>query len=300
MDTMRKLLFFAFFLSMFFVSEKTIGQHFVPLKLSISPDEFNMAAYGGLSLDRGNEPGFLKSLSNTGQTGFIVNAMYTKKGGERFSQFMLDINPIIIDWDPFTWNKLVSQPVDSFYVDKLPYAEDAFLHIGWHYNRLNRIRGTRIRTEFTAMKIFTDFYFRPYSIDKNSQNFRFATYNISSGFQFAYVKKEVPLLGNYLIGASISANAMLINEPPNYDNSFAALMNNQFTDKNVIGPGFKLTVQTNYLNIYVDMRQYYGLDTGDKFTKMPLVLVGAFGNLHWISKKNKTNTIEDDTPPVLE
>lgn len=268
------------------------AQHFVPLKLSVSPDKFDVALYGGFSLDKGSEPEFIKSLSNTAQSGFIINALYFKRGSHSlwFNQFMLDINPIIINWDPFTWNKLVSQPVDSFYVHKMPYAEDAFLHIGWHITHLQRV--PRKKYEYTIYRIFNELYYRPYSIDKTVNNetinYRFSTVNFQTGFQFGYVQKEVPTLGTFLIALSGQFNIMMINEQDAYIHNFSALTN--YTDKNFWGPGGKLSLQTNFLNVYFEVRQYYGFTTGEKFTQDATLLVGAFGNISWTTKRRHTET----------
>ncbi len=283
----------ALILAGLFVFNFAFSQHFVPLKLSISPDDFNMAGYGGFSLDKGSEPEFIRSLSNTAQSGFIVNALYSKMGGSLlFHQFMIDINPIIINWDPFTWNKLVSQPIDSFYVQKMPFAEDAFLHIGWHMANLKKIYGKRTKNEYRLFKLFSEVYYRPYSLDKNGVNYRFASFNIVNGLQFGYVQKEVPVLGNFLIALSAQYNFMLVNEQDNYMNNFTALT--KYNDKLFMGPGGKLTVQTNFLNIYIEGRQYFGMHTHEKFTTDPTILVGAFGNISWTShkKSNGSNDVQ--------
>ncbi len=274
------------------VSIATYSQHFVPLKLSITPDEVNMAFYGGLSLDKGNGEKLSSSLSNTTQTGFIVNALYRKRGKtQKFHQFLVDFNPIIVGWDPFSWNKIVKQPVDSFAVNKLPFSEDAFLHVGWQGNSLSRIFGTRNKSEYQLFRLFGDFYYRPHNVTRNDVDYQFSTYNVSMGMQYSYVKKDVPTIGSFLIGFSAQCNFLLNNESDDNLHSFEAIMGNRYSGKNYVGPGAKLIVQTNYLNIYVEGRQYYAIDPGfedKKFTTEPIILVGAFANLQWTSKKNKT------------
>ncbi len=277
----------------FFVALTLKAQHFIPLKLSISPDEFTMAAYGGFSLDKGGEPDFLQSLSSSGQTGFVVNAMFRERRSLSYSQFMLDVNPILINWDPFTWNKLIKQPVDSFYVVKLPFAEDAFLHIGWHYNILTQMHRVASETEYTLKKTFIELYYRPYSlINQQDINYRFSVFNVSTGVQFGYVRKDVPTLGNFLIALSGQLNFMAVNEQDSYLHNFTALTG--YTDKNFWGPGMKLSVQTNFLNIYIEGRQYYGTTTGAKFTQDATILVGAFGNFSWLMKKDQSQNNKDN------
>lgn len=271
-----------------------ISQHFVPLKLSVNPDLFSMAGYGGFSVDKGNGTDFLEGLSNTAQSGFIVNALYRNRGSiqQTYSQFMIDVNPIIVNWDPFTWNKLITHPVDStFNVTKMPFNEDAMLHIGWQHNILKRIRRTNIDSEYMLTKFFTEFYFAPYSIqrlaDSITTSYKFSNFNISLGSQFSYVKKDVPVIGNFLIGVSAQLNFMLVNEQDANQRNFTSLTG--YDDKLFWGPGGKLIVQTNYLNIYVEGRQYFGMNTHEKFSQDPIFLVGAFGNINFLSHKGSSN-----------
>ena len=272
-----------------FIFSGVFSQHFSPLKLSINPDAFNMATYGSLSFDKGNGNSFTENLSNTTQTGFVVNALYKKRGQKyNYHQFIIDFNPIIINWDPFTWNKFTGQLVDSFAVYKMPFAEDALLHVGWHINSLKRIRGTQISTEYRLLNYFTELYFTPYSLysitNGDTVNYKFSCFNLSTGFQYAYVKKEVPILGSFLIGLSPQFNLMFVNEQDKYLNGFKNLTNH--TDNIFYGFGAKLSIQTNYLNIYIEGKQFYGTNTNNKFTKQPTVLVGASTNMQWTSKKN--------------
>ncbi len=126
------------------------GQHFVPVDLLTEAKDINVSIYGGFSFDGSNGKSFVKNLSSTAQSGFIVNALYRTNSSRNngstasFHQFLVDINPIIVDWDPFTWNKLVKQPFESFSVYKMAFQEDAVLHIGWHKNSLGKFyRGGR-------------------------------------------------------------------------------------------------------------------------------------------------------------
>ena len=280
-----------FFLAILIASKFSFGQHFIPVDLLVEAKDINVSIYGGLSMDAGNGADLVKSLSNTGQTGFIVNALYRRNGGnngsvETFHQFLIDINPLIINWDPFTWNKLVKQPVDSFSVYKMPFQEDAMLHIGWHKNWLGKFyRGGKNQLQNTML--FGEMYFRPYNITKDNNNYRFSVFNVSTGVQYAYVKKEVPVLGNFLIGFTLQMNFMLTNESDAYAGSMQAVMGNSYAGRQYWGPGAKIVVQTNNLNIYVEGRQYYSIDTKQKFTNEPIILVGASGNLKWKKYKNK-------------
>ncbi len=274
------------------------SQHFIPLKLAIYPNDFNMSYYGGLSLDKGSGSEFTSSISNTTQTGFVVNAFHRKRQADKFHQFIIDFNPVIVNWQPFTWNKVVKQPVDSFSVAKLPFAEDAFLHIGWHANSLRRIYGTKSRDEYLFSKFFGEMYYRPHNIEKDNQMYRFSVFNVNLGTQFSYVKKNIPTIGNFLIGLSLQMNFMLTNESDEYSGSLASLVSqSKYAGKNYWGPGAKIIVQLNHLNIYVEGRQYWGLDDGyyeKKLSQEPIILVGAFTNIQWYSKKGNNNPNNED------
>jgi len=282
----------------FLFASNVFSQHFIPIKLMFAK-EYNAALYGGLSLDKNNGKG-LQTLTNTGQTGFVVNALYKKTSGryssrEVFNQFLIDFNPIIINWDAFE-NNLIKQPVDSFSVHKMPFSEDAFLHIGWHKNYIERFeRGGK--DQLQHVRLFGEMYFRPYNVVKKETNYKFSVFNLNFGTQYSYIKKNVPTLGTFLIGASLQMNFMLTNDL-DASNGFKALVgNDNYKGKNYMGPGAKIMVQINYLNIYVEGRQYYGLDgdfSGNKFTNEPIFLVGAFTNLQWIKKRNKKEEIPED------
>ena len=85
---------------------------------------------------------------------------------------------------------------------------------------------------------------------------------------------------------------MLTNETDNHLGDLKKAMGNSYYGKQYMGPGAKISVQTNNLNIYVEGRQFYSLDnaySGQKFTQDPIILVGAFGNIKWTKKKKSTN-----------
>ena len=295
-----KKTFFILALSLFI--NYSFAQHFIPIKLMFAKD-YSAALYGGLSLDKGNGDEFFKSLSNTGNTGFVVNALYKKRGGkngarETFTQFLVDFNPVIIGWDPFKY-KLAEQSIDSFEIYKMPFSENALLHIGWHRNYLGRFREGP-KDQLQHVRLFGDLYYRPYNIiDKDNNSYRFSVFNINLGTQYSYIKKDVPNLGTFLIGVSAQLNFMLTNE---FDaigsaGALSTLMGASSTGKNFMGPGGKIIVQINYLNIYIEGRQYYCIDnnhTGEKFTQEPIILVGAFTNLRWLKKKKTTGAVEEE------
>ncbi len=285
-------------LSILLISKLSNAQHFVPVDLVTEAKDINVSIYGGFSFDGANGAGFADNLSSTTQSGFIVNALHRINSGRNgtrasFHQFLIDINPIIVDWNPFTWNKLVKQPIESFNVYKMPFQEDAVLHIGWHKNTLSKYyRGGK--DQLQQVLFFGEMYFTPYNVTDSANTYKFSLFNVNIGSQYAYIKKNVPVLGNFLVGASLQMNFMLTNETNNYLGSMQKLMQSSFHGKQYMGPGAKIVVQTNNLNIYVEGRQYYSLDNGQKFTKDPIILVGAFGSIKWKKYKNKVSDPDDD------
>ncbi|MBN2894057.1 MAG: hypothetical protein JXL97_19460 [Bacteroidales bacterium] len=288
---MKKIL--TLLLGILLLAKVGYNQHFIPVDLLVEARDINVALYGGFSLDGSNGAGLIDNLSSTTQSGFIVNALYKVNDGgtQTFHQFIIDINPIIIDWDPFTWNKLIEQPAKSFSVYKMPFQEDAVLHIGWHKNYLSKFyRGGK--DQLQHVMFFGEMYFTPYNVANTmdttlSQDFlRFSVFNVNLGTQYSYVKKDVPVLGNFLIGAALQMNFMLTNESDQYLRSMETAMGNSYKGKQYWGPGAKIVVQTNNLNIYVEGRQYYSMENGGKFTQDPIILVGAFGNINWAKKRN--------------
>jgi hypothetical protein len=243
------------------------NQHFIPVDLLVDARNINVALYGGFSLDGGNGADLIQSLSSSAQSGFIVNALYKTYQGrstvETFHQFIIDVNPIIIDWDPFSWNKLIAQDAsEGFDINKMPFQEDAVLHIGWHKNWLSQFyMGGQDQKQHTML--FGEMYFRPYNVFDDTGDYRFSVFNVNLGTQYGYVKKNVPTLGNFLIGAALQFNFMLTNESDNYIGSLEYLMNrdgiNRYKGKQYMGPGAKIVVQTNHLNIYVEGRQYWSI-----------------------------------------
>jgi len=305
------------FLGLMLLAQVAFNQHFVPVDLVTDVKNISVSLYGGLSLDATNGDALLNSLSNTGQTGFIVNALYKVGDGgtETFHQFIIDLNPIILNWNPFTWNKLIKQPVDSFSVYKMPFQEDAILHVGWHKHYTSKFyRGGK--NQLQNVMLFGEMYITPYNIYPNDtatfeNSYAFSVFNISLGSQYSFIKKEVPTLGNFLIGVALQMNFMLTNSDDQHLNSLENLLiasGHNYYGKYYMGPGAKLVVQTNFLNIYVEGRQYFGIDNGysngdfmgAKFTQEPMILVGAFGNVKWKKKKNPSSNNGRNGGDVLE
>jgi len=296
-------------LGIMFLALSAYNQHFIPVDLLTDARDISVALYGGFSLDGGNGDNLVKSLSSSAQSGFIVNGLYKINEGrfgrvETFHQFIIDVNPIIIDWDPFTWNKLIAETVEEgFNINKMPFQEDAILHIGWHKNWLG-IYNRGGRDQLQHYMLFGEMYFRPYNVYQEvggvEQNYRFSVFNVNTGLQYSYVKKNVPTLGNFLIGATLQMNFMLTNESDDYIGSLQTLMADKYKGKQYMGPGAKIVVQTNNLNIYVEGRQYWSIgNTKGKLTQDPIILVGAFGNIKWTKKRNPSNN-NNNIDDILE
>ncbi len=297
---MKKIL--SLLLGLLLIAKIGYNQHFIPVDLIVDARDISVALYGGFSLDGANGAGLIDNLSSTTESGFIVNALYKVNSGrngsnETFHQFIIDINPVIIDWDPFTWNKLIKQPSENFSVYKMPYQEESVLHIGWHKNWLGKFfRGGQDQLQHTML--FGEMYFTPYNIYQTvnnvEENYRFSVFNVTLGTQYSFIKKEVPTLKNFLIGAAFQMNFMLTNESDQYSGSMQAVMGNAYAGRQYWGPGAKIVVQTNALNIYVEGRQYYSFETTEKFTNEPIILVGAFGNIKWKRQSNDDNGDKED------
>ena len=130
---MKKILFTAVFTAFL-----TYGysQYLLPVKISTNPDSIEIAVTGAFSADGGSN-GFIESLTSKTDFGYAVNFLvnepkFNKRGKKIvYKQFIVNINPLIIDWDPFMWNTLVKHPIDSFNVQKLPFSDNSLLHIGF-------------------------------------------------------------------------------------------------------------------------------------------------------------------------
>jgi len=271
-----------------FTANAIQAQHILPVTLLSNSDSLDVAIFGEFSFDGSTETS--KTWSTTGQSGFVVHSKPRKFGQDlKFSQIIVDFNPIIVGWDPFSWKGLGKNSVDSFYVEKMPYSRDCFLHIGLKRNFIKGQYMTGGKQKYLH-SYFADFYWRPYNIEKNNENYRFQTVNISTGYQFGYLQKEIPVIGVLLFATSLQLNYMYINESDNYLNSYKEITEQNYNGNNYFGTGFKLLAQTKTLNIYAEVRQYWSLDktySGNTFTKNPTLIVGAFYNLNFYTRKSQ-------------
>jgi hypothetical protein len=226
----------------------------------------------------------------------VVNSTPHKRGANlSVTQFLVTFNPIIVGWDPFNWNTLISYSVDSFYVYKLPYSEDCLLHLGMKRNYYSKDFLSN-NSQYFFNGFFIDMYYRPYKIDKENIQYMFQTFNIQSGYQFSFIKKNLPILGTFLWGFSLQFDYMNINESENSLNSFSAIVGlDKYLGTNYLGAGAKFIVQMKNLNIYIEGRQYYAINEnfyGAKFTHNPIILVGANISANFIKRKSKINNSE--------
>ncbi len=277
-----------------FIANAVKSQHILPVSLLSKPDSLDVAIFGEFTFDGSTVSE--RTWSTTGQSGFVVHSKPRKFAQDlKFTQIIVDFNPIIIGWDPFNWNTLIKHSVDSFYVQKMPFAGDCFLHIGLKRNFLKGQYMTGGKQKYLH-SYFADFYWRPYNIEKNNENYRFQTVNLSTGYQFGYLQKEIPVIGVLLISTSLQLNYMYINESDNYLNSYKEITEQYYNGNNYAGCGFKMLAQTKTLNMYAEMRQYWAIDnnySGNTFTKNPTLIVGAFYNMNFYTRKSeKTQEIK--------
>ncbi len=297
---MKKILFTAVFTAFL-----TYGysQYLLPVKISTNPDSIEIAVTGAFSADGGSN-GFIESLTSKTDFGYAVNFLvnepkFNKRGKKIvYKQFIVNINPLIIDWDPFMWNTLVKHPIDSFNVQKLPFSDNSLLHIGF---RSNSIVQTEIGSSDKRVmhSFWVDMFWTPYSFESDSKDLRFQTFNINAGYQYNFYKTNVPRIGTFLFGFSPQICFTGVNESQEYQDSFKEAINtNQaydYSGQTYVGPGAKIVIQMNNLNIFVEGRQYYGIEddySGDKFSDEPVIIVGAYANLKFITRgpKKKTNS----------
>ncbi|MCA0428174.1 MAG: hypothetical protein LCH37_12125 [Bacteroidetes bacterium] len=199
-----KRIFFWLLVSYFGNAVTVSAQHVLPVSLFNNPDSVDVAIFGEFKFDGSTVSE--KTWTSGGQAGFTVHTKPKREGLDlRFTQIIVDFNPIIIGWDPFNWNTLIQQSVDSFYVQKMPFSGDAFLHMGVKRNLLRSHLLNRERQKYLH-STFADFYWRPYNISKDGVNYRFQTVNLSTGYQFGYLQRELPVLGALLFTSSLQLN----------------------------------------------------------------------------------------------
>jgi hypothetical protein len=185
------------------------GQYVIPLSFIANPDSSDIALFGNFSFD--GSTASPKTAVVSGQSGFVINSKVRRKDlAKKNSQITLNFNPIIVGMNPFNWNNIVKQPVDSFYFDRLPYAEDGLLHIGVRLNSWKKQLRTGGLQQYINT-LFADLYWRPYIIEYNNNEYRFQVINLNSGYQMAYLQKEIPVIGNFLLSLSPQLNYMYIN-----------------------------------------------------------------------------------------
>ncbi len=288
-DKLKCLCFFLFTL----YCSITHAQHVIPLSIIAEPDSAEIAIFGNFSFDGSFVSAKTSVLS--GKSGFVINTkerrgLYSSR--IKNTNIILDFNPIIVGMNPFNWNNIIKQPIDSFYVQRLPYAEDAFLHLGIRSNS----RKKQLRTDgkqFNISGLFADLYWRPYILKSKEIEYRFQVININTGYQWAYLQKDIDVIGNVMLSISPQFNYMYINESDDFLSSFEAIAGKRFKGHQFAGTGLKAMLQTNYLNFAFELRHYWALEgeyQGKTFTQNPSLLVSAFYTPKFYTRKRKVTS----------
>jgi len=293
---MRKVFLFVILVCLYVTS---FGQHIIPVEISTDPENIEIAVFGAGTVD-GGSASFVNSFTSKADIGFVINTLVKRKSGKNgigigYKQFIVNLNPVIIDWNSFDINTISKTSIDSFNIQRMPFSEDCFLHLGFRSNTISKIlqggADQKILRSFWA-----DLTWRPYtfsSIDSLSVNFAntlaFQTFNLTAGYQYNFFKTNVPTIETFMIGVSPQICFMGVNEAQaNQDNLKEVYGNNRYPGQNFLGFGGKLTVQIKHLNIFVEGRQYFGIDknhVGEKFSREAQFVVGAFANLKFYTKK---------------
>jgi len=276
---------------------QTYAQYLLPVSISTDPKNIEIAFLGSLSSD-GASGGFIESMSTQADFGYALNAMVRRGSGKfgpkiSYKQFIVNINPLIVDWKPFQWNNLAKHPVDSFSIQKLPFSDNSLLHIGVRHNSIAKIKmGGKDQRRLHSF--WADMFWSPYSLDYNGVDLKFQTFNINAGYQYSFFKTNVPIVKTFLIGFSPQVYYTGINESQAFQGSFETTVGTNsdysYAGKQYVGAGGKFIIQMDHLNVFVEGRQYYGIDeghSGQKFSVEPTIIVGAHANVKFFTRSPK-------------
>ncbi|MFH2141876.1 MAG: hypothetical protein ABIJ97_05605 [Bacteroidota bacterium] len=254
------------------------SQYLEPVELIIFSDSLQIGITPGVSLDNSSDIG----LASTVQTGIIVGLKSVKRGRKcTSSQFLANISPLMIGWN----SKEIGYPfkklsVDSFNLAKMPFAEDAVFHLGYRY--IIKKQDKRTKDLFFFQCPFLDLDINPYYIEMEDTNYRFITFNANVGYQVGQLKAGLSWIDNFLWGGALQIHYMGINEADEFQNSFKTVTKSSYLGKNYWGLGGKITIQYKYVNAYIEIRQYWGLDkefVNQKYSNQPILLFGVFPNI---------------------
>jgi hypothetical protein len=300
---MKKIILSIIIIGSFFVTK---AQYIVPVEISTDPQNVEIAIFGAATVD-GGTASFLESFSSKGDIGFVINALVRRKEGswgvkKTYKQFIVNLNPVIIDWSSFDLNTITKTSIDSFSTQRMPFAEDCLLQIGVRHNSIAKLKQGG-PDQFLMHSFWVDLFYRPYSfasIINPGTNLGFQTFNVMAGYQYNFFKTNVPVVETFLFGLSPQICFMGVNEGQYDQNALKEVYGtiNKYAGQNFMGFGAKLTVQIKHLNIFIDGRQYFAVDkqyTGMKFSEEPIIVVGAFGNLKFYTKapNGTSDDIED-------
>jgi len=300
---MKKIAFITIILM---ISNVVNAQQILPAVYTMDPTRLDTAWYFHTALSA-DFSGSKDVLTNGLPAGTVVSFGHRYRDRSKpESNFLIniDFNPIIIGWSPFKWTNLAKVKVDTFFLNKLPFAENCVLHFGFRYNQLRRVNQMVANSRYQRwlFSLFGESYFSPYNIDKENINYKFTVVNTSAGFQIGYFDKSIP----YLIALSFHYDCMFVNETDQYYYSFRNTIGSDiYKGRNFQGGGMKFLAQfpgflksksknKDFINLYVEMRQYFAMDNlykNDKLTKLPILLFGGYYDIAWnVGKKNLSET----------
>jgi len=304
---MKKVFLFVMLAGLYITS---FGQHIIPVEISTDPENIEIAVFGAGTVD-GGSAAFVESFSSKADFGFVLNTSIRRASGKNgvaitSKQFIVNINPVIIDWNSLDINTVSKTSIDEFSVQRMPFAEDCFLHIGLRSNRIAKVKGGgALGDQKVLHSLWADMSWRPYTFQSQYDSvgvLAFQVFNVTAGYQYNFFKTNVPTIETFMIGFSPQLCFMGINEAEANQGNLAEVYGytdgkSRYHGQNFMGFGGKLTVQVKHLNIFVEGRQYFGVDAGyegDKFSSEAQFIVGAFANLKFYTKKPITPVDEPD------
>jgi len=295
---MKKIFLFVMLAGLYVTS---FAQHLVPVEISTDPENIEIAVFGAGTID-GGSAAFVESFTSKADIGFVLNTSVRRVSGKQGTtltskQFIVNLNPVIIDWNSLDLSTIAKTSIDSFSVQRMPFAEDCFLHFGLRSNKIARVKGgAGLSDQKVLHSLWADIAWRPYSFsstdslsDNFGKNLAFQVFNITAGYQYNFFKTNVPTIETFMIGFAPQICFMGINEDQASQGSLQEVYGmNNYHGQNFMGFGGKLTVQLKHLNIFIEGRQYFGIDAGyqgEKFSSEAQMIVGAFANLNFYTKK---------------
>jgi len=214
---MKKVFLFVMLAGLYVTS---FGQHIIPVEISTDPENIEIAVFGAGTVD-GGSAAFVESFSSKADFGFVLNTSIRRASGKNgvaitSKQFIVNINPVIIDWNSLDINTVSKTSIDEFSVQRMPFAEDCFLHIGLRSNRIAKVKGGgALGDQKVLHSLWADMSWRPYTFQSQYDSvgvLAFQVFNVTAGYQYNFFKTNVPTIETFMIGFSPQLCFMGINE----------------------------------------------------------------------------------------